>query len=161
MPNLSILFNPFAMLTELIPYAAKSFFPAIFGEGGTAFGGSSSVTVTSGTGTPVQPQSNQPNVNPSVSGGGYNTTPANVEGMEASKKGKIYLHWTAGDGGTAYPNRYHTTILADGKVQEVLTRSLIHLGDTLHIEIVKVLDFQSQQWQDGTGLQLNQRNLMH
>ena len=122
MPNLSILFNPFAMLTELIPHAAKSFFPKIFGEGGTAFGGPSSVTVTSGTGTPVQPQpqSSQPNVNPSVSGGGYNTTPANVEGMEASKKGKIYLHWTAGDGGTPYPNRYHTTILADGsKVQEI------------------------------------------
>ena len=37
-PNLSILFNPFAMITELIPHAAKSFFPAIFGAGGTAFG---------------------------------------------------------------------------------------------------------------------------
>ena len=45
-PNLSILFNPVAMLTELIPHAAKSFFPGIFGEGGTAFGGSGSVTPT-------------------------------------------------------------------------------------------------------------------
>lgn len=117
-PNLSILFNPFAMITELIPHAAKSFFPGIFGEGGTAFGGSSSVTVTSGT--PVQPQSSQPNVNPSVSGGGYNTTPANVEGMEASKKGKIFLHWSAGEGTTPHPSRYHTTVLADGsKVQKV------------------------------------------
>ena len=117
-PNLSILFNPFAMLTELIPHAAKSFFPAIFGEGGTAFGGSSSVTVTSGA--PVQKSSSQPNVNPSVPGGGYSTTPANVDNLPASKKGKIYLHWTAGSGGTAYPNRYHTTILADGsKVQQV------------------------------------------
>ena len=120
MPNLSILFNPFAMLTELIPHAAKSFFPAIFGEGGTAFGGSSSVTVTSAAPVQPQPQPNQPNVNPSVSGGGYNTTPSDVNNLPASKKGKIYLHWTAGDGGTAYPNRYHTTILADGsKVQEV------------------------------------------
>jgi hypothetical protein len=118
MPNLSILFNPFAMITELIPHAAKSFFPAIFGEGGTAFGGSSSVTVTSAA--PVQESASQSNVNPSVSGGGYNTTPANVDNLPASKKGKIYLHWTAGDGGTAYPNRYHTTILADGsKVQQV------------------------------------------
>ena len=40
MPNLSILFNPVAMLTELIPHAAASFLPAIFGAGGTAFGGS-------------------------------------------------------------------------------------------------------------------------
>ena len=119
-PNLSILFNPFAMLTELIPHAAKSFFPKIFGEGGTAFGGPSSVTVTSEPSVQPQPQSNQPNVNPSVSGGGYNTTPSDVSNLPASKKGKIYLHWTAGDGGTAYPNRYHTTILADGsKVQEI------------------------------------------
>ena len=116
-PNLSILFNPFAMITELIPHAAKSFFPGIFGEGGTAFGGSSSVTVTSAA--PVQESAPQPNVNPSVSGGGI-TTPSNVEGLEASKKGKIYLHWSAGAGMTGYPNRYHSTILADGsKVQKV------------------------------------------
>jgi len=36
MPNLSILFNPVAMLTELIPHAAASFLPAIFGASGTA-----------------------------------------------------------------------------------------------------------------------------
>ena len=48
MPNLSILFNPVAMLTELIPHAAKSFFPGIFGSDGTAFGGSGSVTPTEG-----------------------------------------------------------------------------------------------------------------
>ena len=30
-PNLSILFNPIAMFTELIPHAAASFFPDIFG----------------------------------------------------------------------------------------------------------------------------------
>ena len=54
-----------------------------------------------------------------MSGGGI-TSPANVEGMEASKKGKIYLHWSAGAGMTGYPNRYHSTILADGsKVQKV------------------------------------------
>jgi len=38
LPNLSILFNPLAQLTELIPHAAASFFPSIFGKGGTAFG---------------------------------------------------------------------------------------------------------------------------
>ncbi len=43
MPNLSILFNPLAMLTELIPHAAASFLPAIFGKGGTAFGESKKV----------------------------------------------------------------------------------------------------------------------
>ena len=37
-PNLSILFNPLAMVTELIPHAAASFLPAIFGSSGTAFG---------------------------------------------------------------------------------------------------------------------------
>jgi uncharacterized protein YqgC (DUF456 family) len=42
MPNLSILFNPVAMLTELIPHAAASFLPDIFGSGGTAFGSSNS-----------------------------------------------------------------------------------------------------------------------
>jgi len=42
MPNLSILFNPVAMLTELIPHAAASFLPDIFSKGGTAFGSSES-----------------------------------------------------------------------------------------------------------------------
>ena len=42
MPNLSILFNPVAMITELIPHAAASFLPDIFGSGGTAFGSSES-----------------------------------------------------------------------------------------------------------------------
>ena len=120
-PNLSILFNPFAMITELIPHAAKSFFPAIFGAGGTAFGGSGSATVTSATS--AQESAPQSNVNPSASGGGTRrgiTTPANVEGMEASKKGKIFLHWSAGAGMTGHPDRYHSTILADGsKVQKV------------------------------------------
>ncbi|BCU98810.1 MAG: hypothetical protein CM15mV24_0350 [Bellamyvirus sp.] len=45
--------------------------------------------------------------------------PANVGGMEASKKGKIYLHWSVGGGMKSHPSRYHTTVLADGsKVQE-------------------------------------------
>ena len=122
LPDFSILnpFNPFSLgfYTKLIPHAAASFFPKIFGEGGTALGESSSITVTSETQS--QPQSNQPNVNPSVSGGGYNTTPSDVSNLPASKKGKIYLHWSAGAGMTPYPSRYHSTILADGsKVQEV------------------------------------------
>jgi len=43
MPDISILnpiFNPLGFVTKLIPHAAASFFPAIFGKGGTAFGGS-------------------------------------------------------------------------------------------------------------------------
>ncbi len=42
-PDISILnpiFNPLGFVTKLIPHAAASFFPAIFGKGGTAFGGS-------------------------------------------------------------------------------------------------------------------------
>ena len=35
-PNLSILFNPIAMFTELIPHAAASFFPDIFGGATTS-----------------------------------------------------------------------------------------------------------------------------
>ena len=40
-PDISIL-NPISLdfVTKLIPHAAASFFPAIFGKGGTAFGGS-------------------------------------------------------------------------------------------------------------------------
>tara|TARA_X000001036_G_scaffold75822_1_gene67352 strand:- start:16 stop:2544 length:2529 start_codon:yes stop_codon:yes gene_type:complete len=41
-PNLSILFNPAAMITQLIPHAAASFLPDIFGKDGTAFGSSES-----------------------------------------------------------------------------------------------------------------------
>ena len=42
-PDISILnpiFNPVGFVSKLIPHAAASFFPAIFGKGGTAFGGS-------------------------------------------------------------------------------------------------------------------------
>ena len=42
-PDISILnpiFNPYGFATKLIPHAAASFFPAIFGKGGTAFGDS-------------------------------------------------------------------------------------------------------------------------
>ena len=58
MPNLSILFNPVAMLTELIPHAAASFLPDIFGSGGTAFksydsSGSKEPDKSTGGGTPA------------------------------------------------------------------------------------------------------------
>jgi len=39
LPDFSILFDPLKMITKLIPHAAASFLPAIFGEGGSAFGG--------------------------------------------------------------------------------------------------------------------------
>ena len=50
MPNLSILFNPVAMLTELIPHAAASFLPDIFGKDGTAFGESKKAPDNKSTG---------------------------------------------------------------------------------------------------------------
>ena len=42
--------------------------------------------------------------------------PADVSDLSVNKKGGIYLHWSAGGGMTAHPNRYHRTILADGSV---------------------------------------------
>ena len=114
-PDFSILnplLNPIGFVTKLVPHAAASFFPAIFGKGGTAFGDMKA------------PNNDTSQDNSTLSDGGNQTqgitSPANVEGMEASKKGKIYLHWTAGAGMTGYPNRYHSTILSDGsKVQKI------------------------------------------
>jgi len=114
LPNLSILFNPFAMVTELIPHAAKSFFPAIFGADGTAFGGSGSVT----TSASVQQTNNQQPPSPSSS----SSTPASPRqmssqgkaGMEISDKGSaIYLHWTAGNY-NSIGGPYHTVFTGDG-----------------------------------------------
>ena len=109
-PNLSILFNPFAMLTELIPHAAKSFFPAIFGEGGTAFGGSGTVTITPETSA---------SVSQSVSTSSTPASPRKMSsqgkaGMDISDKGSaIYLHWTAGNY-NSIGGPYHTVFTGDG-----------------------------------------------
>ena len=109
-PNLSILFNPFAMITELIPHAAKSFFPAIFGEGGTAFGGSGTVTIPPETST---------SVSQSVSSSSTPASPRQMSsqgkaGMNISDKGNaIYLHWTAGNY-NSIGGPYHTVFTGDG-----------------------------------------------
>ena len=109
-PNLSILFNPFAMLTELIPHAAKSFFPKIFGEGGTAFGGSGTVTITPETSA---------SVSQSVSTSSTPASPRKMSsqgkaGMDISDKGSaIYLHWTAGNY-NSIGGPYHTVFTGDG-----------------------------------------------
>ena len=116
-PDFSILnplFNPIGFATKLVPHAAASFFPAIFGKGGTAFGDMKAPNNDTSQGNST------PSSTPSIGNTGRRTTPSNVEGMEASKKGKIYLHWTAGAGMTGYPSRYHSTILSDGsKVQKI------------------------------------------
>tara|TARA_B100002019_G_scaffold183760_1_gene158571 strand:+ start:984 stop:3572 length:2589 start_codon:yes stop_codon:yes gene_type:complete len=110
-PNLSILFNPFAMITELIPHAAKSFFPAIFGEGGTAFGGSGTVTITPETSASVSQS-----VSTSTTSGG---SPRQMRsqgkaGMNINDKGNaIYLHWTAGNY-NSIGGPYHTVFTGDG-----------------------------------------------
>ena len=40
--------------------------------------------------------------------------------LKVGKKGEIYLHWTAGNRNAAFPSKYHSTFLGDGrKVQKV------------------------------------------
>lgn len=111
LPNLSILFNPVAMLTELIPHAAKSFFPGIFGEGGTAFGESGSVTPienqsqSSGASGSVDESSQIPmETNASVAGAtgkGMQTGPAGYDriGAGAAYHVDTKFHKSIGMGG--------------------------------------------------------------
>ena len=110
MPNLSILFNPVAMLTELIPHAAASFLPDIFGSGGTAFKSYDS----SGSKEPDK----------STGGGGGGTEPhvgeaqpvpqtGNASGETGKSGNAIYLHWTAGNY-TSTAGPYHTVFTGDG-----------------------------------------------
>lgn len=112
MPNLSILFNPVAMLTELIPHAAASFLPDIFGSGGTAFKSYDS----SG--------SKEPDKSTGGGGGGGGTEPhvgeaqpvpqtGNASGETGKSGNAIYLHWTAGNY-TSTAGPYHTVFTGDG-----------------------------------------------
>jgi len=113
LPNLSILFNPIAMITELIPHAAKSFFPAIFGAGGTAFGPSSSVTPS----VSDQETNNQQSSSSSSTTSGGSPRQMRSQGkagMNISDKGNaIYLHWTAGNY-NSIGGPYHTVFTGDG-----------------------------------------------
>jgi len=114
-PNLSILFNPIAMVTELIPHAAKSFFPDLFGGSSTS----------SGSFTSTDLDEDDESLQPSTGDSGGNERRARVRGPssvqnqgrasgEISGKGSaIYLHWTAGNYDSTY-GPYHTVFTGDG-----------------------------------------------
>ena len=117
LPDLGIFFNPINWITKLIPHAAASFMPDIFGEGGSAFGSS---TTTEGTEDPSGSDSGSNNETPysGNTGGTENLTPAAVPQTGTmppiSGKGKaIYLHWTAGSF-TNTDGPYHTVFTGDG-----------------------------------------------
>ena len=115
-PNLMNILNPITYVQLL----ASSFFPDLFGKVTPPPPGAPGKISDAG-GAGERNKGDNTGGNNNIGGGGPSTPsrPANVEGMEASKKGKIYLHWSAGGGMTAHPSRYHTTVLADGsKVQE-------------------------------------------
>ena len=111
-PNLSILFNPLAMITELIPHAAASFLPDIFGSGGTAFkssDSSGSKEPDKSTGSGGNSSGTEPHVGESQSV----PQTGNASG-ETGKNGKVvYLHWTAGNY-TSTAGPYHTVFTGDG-----------------------------------------------
>ena len=111
MPDLSILFDPLKIITKLIPHAAASFLPAIFGSGGTAYGDSKAPdnkteksTDSGGDSSGTEPHVGEPK---SVSQTG------NASGETGKRGNAIYLHWTAGNyNSTAGP--YHTVFTGDG-----------------------------------------------
>ena len=116
-PNLLNILNPISYVQML----ASSFFPDLFGK----------VTLPKQTPGEVSDKG-EPKAPPkastrqtSRSAGSVSPTSnfvydqKTLEGMEASTKGKIFLHWSAGAGSTPHPDKYHTTILSDGsKVQQ-------------------------------------------
>ena len=113
-PNLSILFNPVAMITELIPHAAKSFFPDIFGE--TSSSGSSYTSISSS-----DDKDGSSNANDSggrerqakVKGPSSVSNQGRASGKISGKGSAIYLHWTAGNYDSTY-GPYHTVFTGDG-----------------------------------------------
>jgi hypothetical protein len=111
LPNLSILFNPYAMITELIPHAAKSFFPDLFG-GSSSSGGSfisgevdeDDESLQSGDSGGRERKARGPSA---VRNQGRAS--GNIRG----KGNAIYLHWTAGNYDSIY-GPYHTVFTGDG-----------------------------------------------
>jgi hypothetical protein len=111
MPDLSVLLDPLKIITKLIPHAAASFLPAIFGKSGTAFG-------------TRQKSINEDEDKPDTTTGSGGTEPHVGESQPVPQTGKasgetgksgnaIYLHWTAGNyNSTAGP--YHTVFTGDG-----------------------------------------------
>ena len=110
-PNLSILFNPVAMITELIPHAAASFLPDIFGSGGTAFKNYDS----SGSKEPDKSTSggNSGGTEPHVGEAQSVPQTGNASGETGKSGNAIYLHWTAGNY-TSTAGPYHTVFTGDG-----------------------------------------------
>lgn len=111
-PNLSILFNPLAMITELIPHAAASFLPDIFGSGGTAFkssDSSGSKEPDKSTGSGGNSSGTEPHVGESQSV----PQTGNASGETGKNGNAIYLHWTAGNY-TSTAGPYHTVFTGDG-----------------------------------------------
>lgn len=113
MPNLSILFNPIAMVTELIPHAAASFLPDIFGSGGTAFtshdsSGSNELDKSTGSGG-----GNSSGTEPHVGEAQPVPQTGNASGETGKSGNAIYLHWTAGNY-TSTAGPYHTVFTGDG-----------------------------------------------
>lgn len=111
-PNLSILFNPLAMITQLIPHAAASFLPDIFGSGGTAFksyDSSGSKEPDKSTGSGGNSSGTEPHV------GEAQSVPqtGNASGETGKNGNAIYLHWTAGNY-TSTAGPYHTVFTGDG-----------------------------------------------
>ena len=104
-PNLLNIINPITYVQML----ASSFFPDLFGK----------VTPPKLNPGEVSDKSDPKASNLTGGGGSFEYDSRSLEGMEASTKGKIFLHWSAGAGMTPHPRRYHSTILSDGsKVQE-------------------------------------------
>ena len=128
LPNLSILFNPYAMITELIPHAAKSFFPDLFGGSSSSGGSFTSVEVDEGD------ESLQPSTGDSGGRERRPQTPSTVRnqgkasGNIRGKGNAIYLHWTAGNYDSTY-GPYHTVFTGDGTMHRK-TEYDQHVGHT-------------------------------
>tara|TARA_Y100000022_G_scaffold196982_1_gene204774 strand:+ start:2597 stop:5515 length:2919 start_codon:yes stop_codon:yes gene_type:complete len=120
LPDLGIFFNPINWITKLIPHAAASFMPDIFGEGGSAFGSSNTAEETDDPSGSDSGSNNQPTYTGNTSGtenlmpGSIPSVPQTGVAPPISGKGKaIYLHWTAGSF-TNTDGPYHTVFTGDG-----------------------------------------------
>ncbi len=109
-PDFSILnplFNPIGFATKLVPHAAASFFPAIFGKGGTAFGDMKAPNNDTSQETNNQQSQSTP-ASPRQM-----TSQGKASGQLTKKGNAIYLHWTAGNY-NSIGGPYHTVFTGDG-----------------------------------------------
>jgi len=109
MPNIGMFFNPVSQLTQLIPHAAKSFLPDLFGNKASITGGNKKVTAPPGSSG-----GGGGGTEPSVQAPGDVPAQGNASGAIRNKNGKaIYLHWTAGNY-NSIGGPYHTVFTGDG-----------------------------------------------